>query len=96
MARRTKLKRSVAILTARREDGSVVECHELELDAYYDGSHAIIDSGKYRAARGIVSLDGLLVGTAGDVLQEFRNRYAADGRYVGGRTVHADGTVCED
>jgi len=96
MTRPTKRPRSVAVLTARRSDGSVVECHELGLDEYYDDSHAVVDSAEDRAARGIDSLEGQLVGTAGEVLQEFRNRYAADGRYVGGRAVHADGTICED
>ena len=88
--------RSLAILIARSLDGSEVERHELPLDEYYQSLHELIDNEEYRAGRAIVFVEGRLFDPEGNLFQEFRNRYAADGRYEGGRIVHADGTVNEN
>jgi len=89
-------KRSVAILVAKRSDGAEVERHEMSLHDYYEELHDIIDSGEYRASRGIAVLEGRLWDSDGKLVQEFRTRYRPDGAYEGGRVVHADGTVNED
>lgn len=86
----------MVILVARARNGAEIERHELPVDNYYEDLHQIIDSDEYRAKRGIVTLEGQLFDSAGKLSQEFWNRYAADGSYEGGRTVHADGTVNED
>ena len=86
----------VAVLTARSRDGHVVEQCELSLEDYYQGLHDLIDSNEYRAARGIVIIEGELFDPDGKRDQEFRNQYGDDGAYTGGRTVFADGTVNED
>ena len=89
-------KREIAELEAIDADGNVVEQLELTLEDYYQGLHDLVDKDEYRAARGIVVIEGRLFDPAGRLDQEFRNRYSDSGAYVGGRTVHADGTVNED
>jgi hypothetical protein len=91
-----KKKRAVAVLAAQASDGTEVERHELSLEEYYQGLHELIDRGEYRSKRGITFIEGTLYDPSGKVFQEFRNRYGKDGRYLGGRTVHADGTVNEN
>jgi hypothetical protein len=91
-----KKKREVAVLVARASNGTEVERLELSLEEYYEGLHKLIDSGGYRADRGIAFIEGTLYDPSGEILQEFRNRYGRDGKYLGGRAVHADGTVNED
>jgi hypothetical protein len=89
-------KREVAVLVAQAANGTEVERHELSLEEYYEGLHKLIDSGAYRSGRGIAFIEGKLYDPSGKIFQEFRNRYGRDGEYLGGRTVHADGTVDED
>jgi hypothetical protein len=71
--------RSLAVLVAKRSDGTEVERHEMALSDCYEELHQIIDSSEYRAARGIRVLEGLLHDSAGKTVQEFQNRHAADG-----------------
>ncbi len=91
-----RTRRDVVILAARSQNGRVVEQCELSLEDYYQGLHDLIDSNEYRSARGIVVLEGELFDPDGKLEQKFRNQYGADGAYIGGRTVFADGTVNED
>ena len=88
--------REVALLVAQASNGTEVERHELSLEEYYEGLHKLLDSGEYRSARGIAFVEGKLYEPSGKIFQEFRNRYGSDGKYLGGRAVHADGTVNED
>jgi hypothetical protein len=92
----TKRKREVALLVAHASNGTEVERHELSLEEYYQGLHKLLDSGEYRSNHGIAFIEGKLYDPSGKIFQEFRNRYGSDGAYLGGRTVHADGTVNED
>jgi hypothetical protein len=89
-------KRETAELEAFDADGNVVEQLELTLEEYYQGLHDLVDKDEYRAARGIVVIEGRLFDPAGMLVQEFSNRYSDSGAYIGGKTVHADGTVNED
>ena len=93
---RASPRNEIAVLVAWAADGTEVERDEISLEEYYQGLHKLIDDGGYRASRGIVAIEGELFDPSGNLFQKFRNTYAADGRYKGGRTVHADGTVTED
>ena len=89
-------RRRLALLRAFDADGQVVVTESLQLDAYWDESHPLIDSNEYRATRSIARVDGNLFGDEGQLLQHFENRYGSSGEYLGGRIEHEDGTVDED
>lgn len=89
-------KAGVAEIKALDALGSVVEELTLGVQEYYQSLHALIDQDGYRAQRGVVVIEGRIYSPSGSLEQEFRNRYSSTGAYLGGRTVHADGTVNED
>jgi hypothetical protein len=91
----SKKPRSTVILVACDQDGAIVERVTLSFDDYYGESHPIIDSVAYRAERGIRQIQGEVFGAKGNLMQSFDNQYAADGKLVGSRSVHEDGTVIE-
>ena len=96
MRRGTRSKRDTVILKALDADRNIVEQHEWSIEEYYDGTHDIIDSDEYRAAKGIRWIEGQILDSSGKAAQEFWNRYSRTGRYESGKAVHADGTVTED
>ena len=85
----------MAELRAFDSRGDVVEELCLSVEDYYEGRLDLIDQDGYRARRGIVVIEGRIYGPSGNLDQEFRNRYSPTGSYLGGRTVHADGTINE-
>jgi hypothetical protein len=89
-------KRGVVEIRALDAAGNVVEHLNLALEEYYEGLHQLIDQDTYRARGGLVAIEGRVYSSAGKLEQEYRNRYSPTGAYLGGRTVHADGTVNED
>jgi len=91
----SKKPRNTVILVAGDRKGATVERVTLSLEDYYEELHPIIDSDAYRAERGVRQIHGEVFGAKGNLTQTFDNRYAADGRFVGGRAVHEDGTVIE-
>lgn len=96
MAKKKKIK-DVVIMVAADADGNVVEKTEVSYDDFYDGDGVpVVDSNDYRAHRGIRSLSGQIYNYKGDLQSSFENQYSADGAYIKGREVHADGTITED
>ncbi len=93
--RKPKIRNEVH-LEARSSDGHLVDTAVLTCDDYYDGGSHLIDDPAYRARLGVATVKGEIYDPDGRLDQTFDNRYSDSGEYVGGRTVHADGTVVED
>ncbi len=63
---------------------------------YYEELHPLIDDDEYRRERNIRYLHGQLYNDDAKLVQDFQCEYDATGAYIGGRTVHEDGTVTEN
>jgi hypothetical protein len=87
--------RNIILLTCYAADEHVVDSIKLSYHEYYDGSPEVIDSEEYRASRGITRLTGEIYDSTSKLQQSFENRYNERGEYVGGRAVHADGTIID-
>jgi len=87
--------REVAVLRAFDAAGREVAREELDLHAYWDDLHPLVDSDEHRVSLRVVKLVGDLYGEDG-LIQHFENRYGPSGEYLGGRTEHEDGTVTEE
>ncbi len=83
------------VLRGYDQEGRLVEEVVLSTDRYYDGENPLIDDPDYRHRRRIARVTGSIWGASRKPDQEFENRYAPNGAFLGGRTVHADGTVTE-
>lgn len=94
--RQRQNRKNQVVLEARNCQGELVESHQLSTEEYYESNSELVDSASYRRRRSITSLEGWIYDPGGMLDQHFVNRYNADGAYEGGRTEHADGTVCED
>jgi hypothetical protein len=78
------------------ESGTVIERITISYDDYYESSLEIIDSNDYRSKNRIFSIKGEVYDHSGELEQGFENRYDKNGKYVGGRVVHSDGTIIND
>lgn len=96
MANRQQRKNNLVVLQARNTRGELVESRELSTEEYYESNSELVDSASYRRKHSVATLEGWIYDPAGMLEQHFLNRYDANGAYGGGRTEHADGTVCED
>jgi len=92
----SKAPRSVVVLIARNAAGEIVEQVRISFDDYYEGSHPLVDSDKYRAGRGIHHVNGRIFGYEGNLLQTFDVQYGDDGVCLRSRAVHEDGTITGD
>lgn len=90
-----KIKNRV-ILVAADAERRPIEHVEVSYDTYYGGGVPVVDSNAYRAENGIRLVIGEVYDSKGTLQQSFENQYSADGAYLGGRAIHADGTVVED
>jgi hypothetical protein len=81
-----------AILSGFDDHGDQVFELQLALDSYWDNLHPVIDDSSFRRARCIRRLVGKLYGSAGELLQEFKNTYDPSGVLVSSYVRHDDGT----
>ena len=87
--------RSRVFFTAFGGNGDVILRKDMSYEDYYGGGCKLIDDDAYRAKLGIARVAGEIYDSRGDLQQSFENRYNESGQYVGGKAVHADGTVIE-
>jgi hypothetical protein len=92
----TKKIKSRVIIYAEDASGSQVDQFDVPYETFYGDGIPVIDSNHYRAERGIRVVKGTVYDSKGIVQQCFENNYAADGAYLTGRAVHADGTIIKD
>jgi hypothetical protein len=90
----TKLE-SIVVLTAYDERGVVVERENLTYEEFYESTGHLIDDNARIKKLGIRVIAGEIYDSTAKIQSNFMNLYSADGVYAGGRSVHADGTVCE-
>lgn len=90
-ARKTKSinpPRDIAILTAFNVDGEVVLKRRPSLYRFYEDDNPLIDLDEFRAKHAIVRVEGKLYDDTGKLLQEFENRYSADGALIDSSARH--------
>jgi hypothetical protein len=88
--------RDVAHLIGYDAQGGIVYEQVLPIGDYYDGEHEW-DTTEGVVGLGLTLLKGKLHESDGHVFQEFETAFSEkDGKYIGSKAIHDDGTVQRD
>ena len=94
--RRRKKPRSVVLIKGYNALNQLVLEETLSWDEYYEETGHIIDDTDRIRELGIVRIKGELFDSDGVLAQEFETKYDGQGKYIGGTSRFADGTVTHD
>jgi hypothetical protein len=95
MARSNNRRLNRVFLVAYGVDGRELLRQDISYEDYYEGITPLIDNGAYRISLGVRRVTGEIFDSKGHLQQSFENKYGVSGEHVGGKAIHADGTIFE-